>query len=157
MSRSASVSAAFLFLLSPIVSPMSIGLTSAVGIGAEVLSPQVAYAQSAEDWFKSARAKASSRDYEEAIDDYTKALTINPEFADAYFHRGILKGRLGDAKGAISDADQAIKINPQHAMAYASRGIAEESLGDLQRACADWRKAAVLGNTYASKMVRKQC
>lgn len=157
MSRSASVSAAFLLLLSPIVSPTSIGLTSAVGIGAEVLSPQVAYAQSAEDWFKSARAKSSSGDYEEAIDDYTKTLTINPEFADAYFHRGILKGRLGDAKGAISDADKAIKINPQHAMAYASRGIAEELGGDLQRACADWRKAAVLGNTYAFKRVRKQC
>ena len=157
MYRRTSISAAFLFLLSPIVSPMSIGLTSAVGIGAEVLSAQAAYAQSAEDWFKSARTKASSGDYEEAIDDYTKALKINPQFADAYFHRGILKGRLGDAKGAISDADKAIKINPQNAMAYASRGIAEETLGDLQRACADWRKAAVLGNTYASKRVRKQC
>ena len=78
MSRSVSFSAAFLFLLSPTVNPISIGLTSAVGIGAEVLSPQVAYAQSAEDWFKSARAKANSGDYEEAIDDYTKALTINP-------------------------------------------------------------------------------
>ena len=157
MSRRTSISAAFLFLLSPIVSPMSIGLTSAVGIGAEVLSAQAAYAQSAEDWFKSARAKASSGDYEEAIDDYTKALKINPQFADAYFHRGILKGRLGDAKGAISDADKAIKINPQNAMAYASRGIAEELGGDLQRACADWRKAALLGNTFASEMVRKQC
>ena len=157
MSRRTSISAAFLFLLSPIVSPMSIGLTSAVGIGAEVLSAQAAYAQSAEDWFKSARAKASSGDYEEAIDDYTNALKINPQFADAYFHRGILKGRLGDAKGAISDADKAIKINPQNAMAYASRGIAEELGGDLQRACADWRKAALLGNTYASEMVRKQC
>ena len=157
MSRRTSVSVAFLFLLSPIVSPMSIGLTSAVGIGAGGLLPQVAYAQSAEDWFKSARAKASSGDYEEAIDDYTKALTINPQFADAYFHCGILKGLLGDIKGAISDADKAIKINPQNAMAYASRGIAEELGGDLQRACADWRKAALLGNTYASEMVRKQC
>ena len=157
MSRRTSISAAFLFLIPPIVSPMSIGLTSAVGIGAEVLSAQAAYAQSAEDWFKSARAKASSGDYEEAIDDYTKALKINPQFADAYFHRGILKGRLGDAKGAISDADKAIKINPQNAMAYASRGIAEELGGDLQRACADWRKAALLGNTFASEMVRKQC
>ena len=157
MSRRTSISAAFLFLLSPIASPTSIGLTSAVGIGAEVLSAHAAYAQSAEDWFKSARAKASSGDYEEAIDDYTKALKINPQFADAYFHRGILKGRLGDAKGAISDADKAIKINPQNAMAYASRGIAEELGGDLQRACADWRKAALLGNTFASEMVRKQC
>ena len=148
---------AALFLLSTISSPILIGLTSAAGIGAEVLSPKAAYVQSAEDWFKSAPAKARSGDYEEAIDDFGKALIINPELEDAYFHRSILKGRLGDAKGAISDADKVIKMNPQNAKGYAIRGIAEKPGGDLQRACADWRKAALLGNTYASEMVRKQC
>ncbi|MTJ08222.1 tetratricopeptide repeat-containing serine protease family protein, partial [Anabaena sp. UHCC 0204] len=68
--------------------------------------------------------------YQEAIDDYTQAITINPQFALAYNNRGNAKSDLGDKIGAIADYTQAITINPQYAPAYYNRGNAKSDLGD---------------------------
>ena len=38
-----------------------------------------------------------------AIEDYTKALEINPRQADTIYNRGIIKEELGDLKGAKED------------------------------------------------------
>jgi tetratricopeptide (TPR) repeat protein len=36
-----------------------------------------------------------------AIQDYTKAMELNPNYADEYFSRGLAKANLQDYKGAI--------------------------------------------------------
>ncbi len=45
-----------------------------------------------------------------AIDDYTRAITINAQYADAYLQRGKLKGILNDKKQAVEDIRIAAKI-----------------------------------------------
>ena len=68
----------------------------------------------------------------EAFDDYSKAIEINPQDADAYKHRGwdSLNYYLGTAlialgmiEEAIDDYSKAIKINPECAIAYNNRGL----------------------------------
>jgi tetratricopeptide (TPR) repeat protein len=46
------------------------------------------------------------------IDDYNPAIKINPNDANAYYNRGIVRYELGDKQGAIDDYIQGIKINP---------------------------------------------
>ena len=48
-------------------------------------------------------AKDELKDYKGAIADYTKAIEIDPNYADAYNNRGIAKDELKDYKGAIAD------------------------------------------------------
>ncbi len=49
-------------------------------------------------------------DSEDAIADYTKAIEINPRYADAYAGRGIVYQAKGETDSAISDYTKAIEI-----------------------------------------------
>ena len=48
-------------------------------------------------------SKSKIGDNQGAIDDYSKAIQINPQYIKAYFNRGNCKSKLGDKEGAISD------------------------------------------------------
>ena len=62
--------------------------------------------------------------YYEAINEYTKAIRINPEFEDAYHNRGRAYRKLEKYYDAIDDYTMAIRINPDYAGAYINRGVA---------------------------------
>ena len=94
---------------------MLVGLTPAVGIGAGLLTTQAAFAQTANDWFDSGLAKAKRGDYQGAIDDYTRAIQINPNDAKAYSNRGIVLEIVGDLKGACTDWRKAAELGNTNA------------------------------------------
>jgi len=62
-------------------------------------------------------------DIKGAIQDYDKAIELNPKYFDAYYERGEIKRITADVKGAIEDFDKAIQIAPDHAETYYKRGI----------------------------------
>ncbi|MGK7873930.1 MAG: tetratricopeptide repeat protein [Xenococcaceae cyanobacterium] len=107
--------------------------------------------QTAKDFFNQGYKKDEQGDYKGAIEDYTQAIRINPNYADAYNNRGLARYQLGEYQAAIEDYTQAIRINPNDADAYYSRGIARKNLGDKRRAISDFLQAAELykqqGNT----------
>ena len=47
------------------------------------------------------------KDYRSAIADYNMAILLNPDFADAYFNRGLTHIFLGNNKLGISDLSKA--------------------------------------------------
>ena len=49
---------------------------------------------------------------EDAVEDYTKAIEIDPNYHFAYFNRARVKSELGDYQGAIDDYSKIIEINP---------------------------------------------
>lgn len=55
------------------------------------------------------RATATN-DYVKAIKDYSVAINLYPEFAEAYYNRGISKKELKDYIGALNDMNKAIEI-----------------------------------------------
>ena len=95
----------------------------------------------ATQYFDQGVEKYDAGNYQGAIDDYTKAIEINTQYAIAYNNRGNAKRYLNDRQGAIADFTTAIEINPRFVLAYFNRGIDRFALGDLRAAITDYDKA----------------
>ena len=99
---------------------------------------------SPEDLVSLGNCKADAGDDRGAISDYNEAIRINPNYADAYYNRGVVYSDRGEDDRAIFDYNEAIRINPNHADAYYNRGDYYRQRGNLERAIHDFRKAADL-------------
>lgn len=89
-------------------------------------------AQNDTTYFDNGIEQTNKEEYMAAISDYSKAIKINPDYADAYFYRGCAKHKLQDYKGAISDFSKAIKINPNYVDAYYYRGLSKDDLARFE-------------------------
>ncbi|BCL34720.1 tetratricopeptide repeat-containing serine protease family protein [Nostoc sp. MS1] len=125
-------------------------LSAKVGVDTGVNAPktQLTTAPKADDFFIQALNKYDKKDYQGALADYNSALKINPNSANTYNNRGLVRAQLGDQQGAIADYNSAIKIDPNNAIAYNNRGIVRADLGDRQGAIADYTSAIKIDPNY---------
>lgn len=86
------------------------------------------------------------RDYDQVIQDCSKAIKIDPAYAYAYHNRGVAYDAKADFAQAIRDFARAIEIKPDYAMAYNSRGTSYYKMQDYDRALRDYTKAIELKN-----------
>ena len=86
----------------------------------------------------------------EAIDNYSKAIHINPDYAPAYSNRGVAYVNMSQYQMAVEDHSQAVRLRPDYAIAYNNRGIAYANLGQHQKAIEDYKKATSLKPEYAN-------
>jgi tetratricopeptide (TPR) repeat protein len=114
-----------------------------------------AYAKpTAKEYLKRGNIQLSQNKLAEAIADFTKAIELDPAFAEAYVRRGIAQRAKGRLNEAIQDFEKAESIDPGASVskrlgdnnrliaeAYSNRGFIE--LNDLQvdRAVSDLTKA----------------
>ena len=89
-----------------------------------------------------------TENYEDAIEDYTKAIEIETNSVFAYRLRGDLKRKLGDYQGSINDYSKAIEIYPNKAYLYNYRAESKRKSGDNEGADEDDRKAEKLKNIF---------
>lgn len=78
---------------------------------------------------------------EDAIADFDAAIESNPEDADAYYNRGIIKqalvelnapvGIIAEHSDVTADFDAAIEHNPEHVHAYFAKGCVNVKAGFL--------------------------
>ena len=80
-------------------------------------------------------------DYTQAIESYSQALRIDPNYATAYYNRGHAYDELADYIQAIADYGQALRIEPGLGKAYQNRGVSHENMGNYQSAAEDWERA----------------
>ncbi len=98
--------------------------------------------------FYEGNANVTLEKYEEAIEDYTRAIDLNPQYAEAYNNRGIANRHLVKFEEAIEDYNKAIKLNPQLVTPYYNRGTAKATLGKRQEAIEDYNKVIKLNPKY---------
>ena len=60
----------------------------------------------------------SEEDKHKAIELYTKAIELNPNFSEAYSNRGVLKKKSVDEVGAMMDFNMAIEKSPNLAGSF---------------------------------------
>ena len=85
----------------------------------------------------------------QAIEDFDRAIEINPKDANAYQNLGVTYAKLGNHRQAIEDFDRAIEINPEYAEAYYNRGFIYGKLGDFRQAISDYDRAIEINPKYA--------
>ena len=100
-----------------------------------------------------------AKQVDEAIKYYNKAIELNPQFAEAFYNRGLAKADLGKPEEAIKDYDRAIKLNPLYSKAYNNRGTAKADLGKPEEAIKDYDRAIKLNpknpNAYSNRGLTK--
>ena len=55
--------------------------------------------------------------FERAIEEYSGAIELDPQYAWAYACRGVAYCQLGQLEQAIEDCDEAIRLDPSDAVA----------------------------------------
>ena len=82
--------------------------------------------------------------FEEAVEDLTEAVKLNPALPEAYNARGFAYFRLKRYAAAIGDFDEAIRLRPAYPNAYTNRSAARRAAGDKSGASEDEAKARTL-------------
>jgi tetratricopeptide (TPR) repeat protein len=74
-------------------------------------------------------------DYMSAIDNYTRAIEIDPNNSWTYYWRAHLRE---DSRDTIVDLDESIRVNPNNVYAYSARASAKYKLENYQGAIDDY-------------------
>jgi tetratricopeptide (TPR) repeat protein len=101
--------------------------------------------QAAHEYLERGEVLSGARSYAAAINAYSHAIQLRPDFAEAYNDRGFAYYLSGDAERAIADLTRAIELRPNYPKAYNSRGVVYMSNGyGSSRAIADFDRAIAL-------------
>ena len=87
--------------------------------------------------------------YEEAIEDATKAISLNPEYAEAYCARAKAYSGKEQNVQAIQDLDKAISLKTNYAEALFLRGSIYHKQNKLDNAKSDVKASCDMGNKNA--------
>jgi tetratricopeptide (TPR) repeat protein len=79
--------------------------------------------------------------FRESVEDYTRAIQGDPNYALAYYNRSICLCEQGALDQAQQDLDDAIRINPRLFQAYLQRGLCHKLRKAYDKALADYNKA----------------
>jgi suppressor of tumorigenicity protein 13 len=121
--------------------------------------PSVEVTDESRDAAQAAKAKAieaiSEGNLEEAIENLTEAILLNPTSAIMYGTRATVYIKMKKPNAAIRDANAALEINPDSAKGYKARGMAQAMLGHWEKAAKDLHLASTLDYDEEIKAVLK--
>ncbi len=81
---------------------------------------------------------------EDALEDFDAALVIDPDYAEAYNRRAMLRATLGDYRGALADIQEVLTREPRHFSALQTLSRIAENRGDIRGALLAQEKALEL-------------
>ncbi len=120
-----------------------------------LLSAAIAAFAQPDVWLDKGREAMSLRDYDKAIEYFTKAIDHKPQYDDAYFSRGMAKMYAQNYEDALDDFNKAIRINPDKSDHYNARGLCYGYLEDVNKAIADFDKAIQLDPNFAEAYLNR--
>ena len=103
----------------------------------------------AEDYFRRGNRAYEEGDFPKVIEEYSKAIELDPDNAKIYVNRGNAYNETGRNREAIENYNKAIELDPDDAAAYNNRGAAYAADNKPNEAIADYSKAIELKPDYA--------
>lgn len=87
-------------------------------------------------------------DHQAALTQYNKALSLNPGYAPAYFHRGNAFAGIDEYDKALQDYSKAVRLRPDYISALYRRGVVYAGIGEYYAALADYNKVLALDRNH---------
>jgi tetratricopeptide (TPR) repeat protein len=63
------------------------------------------------EWFKIGKASLDSESYKDAVTAFDRAIDMNPQYAEAYYYRGLAYGSRGNDEQAVNDIKIAARLD----------------------------------------------
>ena len=90
--------------------------------------------QNAEAYYNRGWTYIKRGQYTLAIENFTKAIDLNPNYVEAYYNRGAAYNANSEFDRAIEDYSEALKLKPKVAEVHYNRGTVYDKKGELDRA-----------------------
>ncbi len=123
-----------------------IGIVALLGIA--VLIPNIWGAVKALGYYNRGQQLTESGEYEAAIAEYNKAISIKPGFAIAWTNRGFAQGKLGRHLDKFSSCAQATNVAPDFAEAWNCKGLARFDLKQYELALKEYDQAIAVDEEF---------
>ncbi|MEK0182056.1 MAG: tetratricopeptide repeat protein [Oscillatoriales cyanobacterium] len=128
-----------------------LGIPIKIFLNPDSLTAKGSQPKDAKDYYNQGLARQNQQDFKGAVANFSKAIELKQNYADAYYSRASTYNQLGNKEQAIADYDRAIGLDSNNANAYNNRGAAKSDLGKKEEAIADYDRAIQLdsNNAYA--------
>jgi len=103
-------------------------------------------------WQWLATLHAQTGDPATALDFFNLALKLNPDYAEALSHRGILLRVMERLNEALESFDHALRLAPDSATTWNNRGIVLQDLDQLEQALRSFDRALELQPDYVNAL-----
>jgi TolA-binding protein len=95
-----------------------------------------------------------NKQFDTAIQEFTRAINLEPKNGMAYYNRGWIFYSKGEYERAIKDFNAAIAINPNNSDSYYNRGLCYNMKLQKDKAKSDFQMACDLGDMAGCKKVK---
>jgi len=106
------------------------------------------YIPIANDYYQSGLRLTDEKKHYEAIDSYSKAIDLLPNFFEAIDNRAFCKMDLGQWAEAIEDFQESLEVNPKSLLAEFSIGECYLKMNNFQKAKEQFEKAIAIDPTH---------
>ena len=86
-----------------------------------------------------------------AMEEFTKAIELNPEYDLAYYNRALLYYFDGDLQRSLAEYNKALELSPNNPYWTYERGFLHAQLGHREMAIADLERSLDLGLVGSDK------
>ena len=97
----------------------------------------------------------NSKNFQQAVDSFSKALTMKPEMEKAWYNRGLAYAGLNKQNEAIADFTKYLFLNDEADYAYFGRAEAYFHMRDTAKALEDYSKCVEVNVKYAEAWYQK--
>jgi hypothetical protein len=108
-----------------------------------------------EAYFKRGNAFRQRGRLDRTIEDYNRAIALDPSFEQVYVNRGAIFGVTGQFDKAIKDFTTALSLDPAQYTAVINRGYAFIETGQFDKALEDFDKAVALNPADANAYLNR--
>ena len=100
--------------------------------------------QAATEHFLLGRHYHMVRLFDEAVEEYSQAIELDPDYAPAYFYRGLVHIWLEEWKDALADMQSVVALDPEQAFAHHVSGLMHMRQEQYDEAIAAYSRAVEL-------------